>query len=366
MGFEKIFKNTSEINDPYELKQIICELESQIFDLRYKMEEEHGQYWVLEQILQYTGELTTLENLFESLTDILMGVFGVNSCKIYIEAEDIMKCFSREISKGGGFRSTVEPGVEMINVKKSMSVPRDEIEGFANVLSGDDPASLLITPLFNFKENSQIGFIAMEHSMEDYFTEKSVGFFNTVAIQISVVAENAILYEEIMDVAKKDTLTKCYNRKYYDDTLKKLSSKIYSMAVYDLDNFKYVNDYHGHKKGDEVLVKIAQMALDSVKPYGGNVIRYGGDEFIIILHEDINVMEKVMEGIRGEVERHFKSVCLPITITSGIASYPFTTDNEKDLFFHADMALIEGKKIQKNKVYIAKRQCKSEDSALCE
>ncbi|KDR96439.1 diguanylate cyclase (GGDEF) domain-containing protein [Peptoclostridium litorale DSM 5388] len=355
MGIQRIFKNTSEINDPYELKHIICELESQIFDLRYKMEEEHGMYWVLEQILQHTGELTTLEKLFESLTDILMGVFGVNSCKIYIETEDGMKCFERDILKGSIFHFEVKSGMDMVNIKRSMSVQKDEIAGFLDVLSGEDAGSLLITPLFNFKKNTQIGFIAMEHSVENYFTEKAVGFFNTVAIQISVVAENAILYEEIMDIAKKDTLTKCYNRKYYDETLKKLSSKIYSMAVYDLDNFKYVNDHYGHKKGDEVLVKIAQMALDAVKSYGGNVIRYGGDEFIIILHEGIEVMKKVMEFLRVEVEKHFNLVGLPITITSGVASYPFTTEEEKDLFFYADMALIEGKKIEKNKVYIAQK-----------
>lgn len=360
MGSKEVFKNTLEINDPYELKHIICELESQIFDLRYKMEESYGRYWVLEQILQHTGELTTLEKLLESLTDILMGVFGVNSCKVYIKIENYMKCFARDIFRGSVFYSTVESGVDMIEVKTPISVSKDDMTGFSKILSGGEIGSLLITPLFDFKKNVQIGFITMEHAIECYFTESAVKFFNTVAIQISVVAENAIMYEKIMDMAKKDTLTKCYNRSYYEETLKRLNSKTYSLAVYDLDNFKYVNDHYGHQKGDEVLVETAQMAFEAARPYEGEVIRYGGDEFIIILHEDMDVMEKVMEKFRRDVEVHFKSQGLPVTITLGIASYPSTSENQIDLFAQADTALVNGKKTSKNKVYVVRNRPKTE------
>jgi len=354
MAFDMVFKNTSEISDQYELKQIICELESKIFELRYTIDEERGRYWVLEQILQHTGKLTTLEKLFESFTDILMGVFGASSCKVYVEIGGNLKCFARDTESGGRFYVTIEEEIHMVSIDESKSFAGEEIEGLEHTASKNGTRALMISPLFNYKEERQIGFIALSHMHEGYFTEKLESFFNTLAIQISVVAENAIMYEEIMDVSKKDTLTKCYNRKYYNEIMRKLGSKSYSMAVYDLDNFKYVNDNFGHERGDDILVDVAQMSFDAVRPYEGSVIRYGGDEFIIIMYEDLYTIKTVMEQLSREVESRFKAEGLPITITAGIASYPLTTDNEKELFLHADMALVTGKKKGKNRIYVAR------------
>lgn len=77
-----------------------------------------------------------------------------------------------------------------------------------------------------------------------------------------------------------DSLTSVYNRRYYDEHFQG-SDDIQAMAVIDVDNFKHINDNHGHDIGDIVLQSIVQTVLSCVRKTDA-VIRYGGDEFVII------------------------------------------------------------------------------------
>ena len=77
-----------------------------------------------------------------------------------------------------------------------------------------------------------------------------------------------------------DSLTGIYNRRYYDEHFQG-ANDIQAMVVIDVDNFKHINDNYGHDVGDIVLQSIAQTVLSCVRKTDV-VIRYGGDEFVII------------------------------------------------------------------------------------
>ena len=99
-----------------------------------------------------------------------------------------------------------------------------------------------------------------------------------------------------------DSLTGIYNRRYYDEHFKG-ANDIQAMVVIDVDNFKHINDNYGHDVGDIVLQSIAQTVLSCVRKTDV-VIRYGGDEFVIIFFSiPADIFEKKLERIRHSVDR---------------------------------------------------------------
>lgn len=97
-----------------------------------------------------------------------------------------------------------------------------------------------------------------------------------------------------------DPLTKAYNRNYYDSQLIGLS-RVKAVAMLDIDHFKTVNDTYGHDAGDIVLKTIIEKILSKVRS-SDSVVRYGGDEFIIMFEEmDEEYFEKKLNDIRVAV-----------------------------------------------------------------
>jgi len=132
--------------------------------------------------------------------------------------------------------------------------------------------------------------------------------------------------DELQKIIYEDTLTKCYNRKWFEDTYinpEKLTlHSAGTMAIIDLNKFKIINDTYGHTVGDKVLVYIA----GKLKELGGKVVRYGGDEFLILFDEtiaaskittDIDAMIHVCSQKLFKIEDHvFK-----VGFSYGIASF---------------------------------------------
>ena len=98
-----------------------------------------------------------------------------------------------------------------------------------------------------------------------------------------------------------DSLTSVYNRRYYDEHFKG-ADDIQAIVVIDVDDFKHINDNHGHDVGDIVLQSIAQTVLSCVRKTDA-VIRYGGDEFVIIFFSiPQDIFGKKLERIRNSVD----------------------------------------------------------------
>ena len=128
--------------------------------------------------------------------------------------------------------------------------------------------------------------------------------------------------------------------------------KGYSLSVImlDIDKFKNVNDTYGHRKGDEILTRIGELLLKSVRN-SDFVGRYGGEEFIILLPEtDANSGFKVAEKIRTLIaSANLLGEEMPLTESSGISTYPEDGANEEELIEKADQALYYSKNNGRNR-----------------
>ena len=122
------------------------------------------------------------------------------------------------------------------------------------------------------------------------------------------------------------------------------------MVVIDVDNFKHINDNYGHDVGDIVLQRIAQSVLSCVRKTDA-VIRYGGDEFVIIFFSiPADIFEKKLELIRHSVDCLIIDEYPELHMSVSIGGV-YGIGNTKELFKAADNMMYQSKKV-KNQVSI--------------
>lgn len=144
-----------------------------------------------------------------------------------------------------------------------------------------------------------------------------------------------------------DSLTGVCNRRYYDEHFED-SDDAEAVVVIDVDNFKYVNDQYGHYVGDSVLQNVAETISSGVRKTD-TVIRYGGDEFIIIFYRiPADVFKKKLEDIRHAVDMLVIDEYPEIHLTVSIGGV-YGTGRTKELFKTADSLMYQAK-ITKNQV----------------
>jgi len=163
--------------------------------------------------------------------------------------------------------------------------------------------------------------------------------------------------EQTFEKAIKDPLTGLYNRLYFFEFTRQSFERVKRkggnivLIFLDLDNFKYVNDNYGHKKGDEVLKEVADILKIIFRDYDV-LVRYGGDEFIIFAEIDskeFNNINSLLKSFKERLEEKFKKYIL--SVSYGIALFPDDADNVKDLINIADKRMYEQKKQKKKTNY---------------
>jgi two-component system cell cycle response regulator len=185
-------------------------------------------------------------------------------------------------------------------------------------------------------------------------------FLAQVANQAHMVVENSRLIERLRNLAIRDSLTELYNHRHAMDLLANEFERVgryaagVSLLMLDLDEFKRVNDEHGHPAGDAVLKEMAGVLKETLRTVD-SVGRYGGEEFVIILpHTSPEEAHATAERIRRKVQGHVFWVGakpLNVTVSVGVASYPSTSvDSPASLVREADRALYRAKEGGRNRV----------------
>ena len=194
------------------------------------------------------------------------------------------------------------------------------------------------------------------NALEDLF--RLVGFGFVVAAIIKWIKHDEEIKIKLLELASIDDLTGIMNRRVFDIEFKrdfanaKRYNKALSLVTIDLDNFKAINDKHGHFFGDLVL-KLFAKEVTSLLREGDIFSRWGGDEFCIILPETsgVNAM-KVAEKIRFAVKNiHVKTDKSPIYFTVSLGVTEFHNDDKDAMIMidRADKALYDAKKAGRDK-----------------
>jgi len=169
------------------------------------------------------------------------------------------------------------------------------------------------------------------------------------------------LVEQAQAKALHDPLTGLPNRTLLQDRLVLAiaqcvrSSKKMALVFIDLDNFKPINDAHGHAAGDRILVEVARCVGATVRK-SDTLARWGGDEFVLLL-PGLNaaaqaraVCERVKQLVQSELARN--PLTRPLTLSMGVAIYPDGASLPEGLLQQADTALYQAKARGRNSVVL--------------
>jgi diguanylate cyclase (GGDEF)-like protein len=168
--------------------------------------------------------------------------------------------------------------------------------------------------------------------------------------------------QELEELSTTDALTGLYNYRYYSEVIFAEVSRSLrynrpiSLAMLDLDHFKFYNDTYGHQEGNKALQLVAGEMLSSVRDVD-IVIRYGGEEFAILLPETDKkgartIVSRVCECVRNldlVIKRKGKET-LQVTISGGLATCPEDADDAESLTQAADLALYRAKSLGKDRI----------------
>ena len=165
----------------------------------------------------------------------------------------------------------------------------------------------------------------------------------------------------LTEQVRNDSLTGLLNQKTFHTLLKttleksKKAKSPMSLAVIDLDDFKEINDTHGHLAGDQVLLKFTELLKEHCKEGEAHISRYGGDEFAVIFPKASRELAHLrLESLRQRCKHVYslKSVTSSISFSAGISHY---IDGEADatlLFHQADSALYQAKERGKGQIVL--------------
>ena len=195
------------------------------------------------------------------------------------------------------------------------------------------------------------------------FKKSEVALLSALALPLASALTNAVRIAEAERLSQTDDLTKLHNARYLRQFLlneirraRRYGSNVSALFI-DLDDFKRVNDVHGHLVGSHALMEMAAVILGSVRDTDA-LARYGGDEFVIVLPDTgTDLAGIVAERIREKISHHQftggRHMKLSLTASFGVATFPHHASSPQQLIACADTAMYEAKAANKNCVRVS-------------
>jgi diguanylate cyclase (GGDEF)-like protein len=297
---------------------------------------------ILQIIMQKVGDLLKPRNW--SL--LLMEADGEHLCFEIAVGEGASSIKGSRLKVGEGIAGWVAQSGESLLIPDAQSDFRfcrrfDELSCFTT-------RSIICVPMIN--RGRVLGVIELVNRIEDgAFTDLDMRALQTLAEFGAIAINNATLFRKVQQLSITDDHTSLYNVRFLYDELDRLlaSSDLQgegvSIIFLDLDRFKNINDVHGHLIGSKMLREIALLIKETIQP-GDIAVRYGGDEFLVLMpdsgkEEALRFAGRLREQVRSHVFLTEEGLNLHITASYGVASYPHDATNKRDLLSLADAAM---------------------------
>ncbi|MBO6088195.1 diguanylate cyclase [bacterium] len=252
----------------------------------------------------------------------------------------------------GEITQTLDIGETLKSVAPDVS---DEI--IREVVNGSPSKSIINVPLYT--RNSHFGWFNVFSSRKD-LTAGETDFLTMFAQQIEMAITIAGLFEEVKAQAVTDSLTGLYNRRYFEEYLKKevtralRQKQVFSVIGLDLDHLKQINDQYGHAYGDLAIKTVADIIKRNARSID-TAARMGGEEFNVILPGVDSAGALIAaERIRKALENEKLDTIDHVTASIGVATFFEHSDNIEDIMELTDQAMYQSKRNGRNQVTLAK------------
>lgn len=303
----------------------------------------------------------SLEGLLQLLADRAKDIIDADRCSIFIHNKETNQLWTKvahgveslkiPINKGVAgevFRTRTPKIVNDVSIESNFLADIDSLTGYTT-------RSLLSVPLTTI-DGKTIGVFQAINKLHENFTECDSNFLSLIGSYTSFAIENALLHEELThakNVASIDHLTGIFNRVKFDDLLElhtnlsKRYSRELTLCIFDIDDFKFVNDKYGHIVGDTVIKMIASLASQELRETD-IIARWGGEEFVLLFPETkLEQATDAVDRIRKKVEAYLFEEGFSVSCSFGMSEF---SKNKSALLLlqSADDKLYEAKNSGKN------------------
>lgn len=203
------------------------------------------------------------------------------------------------------------------------------------------------------------------HGSVPSFSPEEAQLIKRFASLAALAYDNARRRELLSTQARTDELTGLFNRRHFHERLAAELARAQrdqapvGLVLLDVDDFKRVNDVHGHPVGDAVLVKFGEVLEEHVRA-GDVVCRTGGEEFAVVLpNADDAEATRAAERLVGAIRAAEWTIAGPITASAGVAVAPRDAGTVATLFKAADECLLAAKALGKDRVVLPTRRARA-------
>jgi diguanylate cyclase (GGDEF)-like protein len=350
------------VKEELKYKELLEKRSEQIEKVNNELEGSVKELSMLYNFGQYIISTVDMNELLRIITTAIVDTLNYKECAILLKEDNLLRIVSawgfEDNTKLMGIEFSLEEGISgsVASTGKPMLINDTSRESRYLHYKGQirKEGSFLSVPL-KYK-NIVIGVLNVSNDIPNSLTKKDIDFLTAISAQIAVVIENARLYEQTKELSITDDLTGLFNRRHMRVVLDKEWDRAHrysqplSLLMIDLDLFKEYNDKFGHLKGDEALAILSQIIKMNIR--GIDVpIRYGGEEFLIIL-PDTNATGAMAtaEKLRKAIADAFtQNNILTLTISIGVVASPDEIfDSVHEFLYASDIALYEAKKRGRN------------------
>ena len=220
-----------------------------------------------------------------------------------------------------------------------------------------EPEALIVVPLI--ARGNMKGTLNIYREGEDvFFTDEEFKLATRFGDAAALALDNAHIRASLEHQAQTDPLTGLYNHRAFHELLRKellrasSAHDTVSVVMLDLDDFKRVNDIHGHAVGDHVLAELANVLRAGIRDHDA-VFRIGGEEFAIIAPSvDLSTAEKLARRLAEDVATAEFDAVGKVTVSVGVAIGPDHAANPRELVACAEAAMMTAKSRGKHEIVV--------------
>lgn len=340
----------------------------------------------LQHIWDMMNSAKPLDNVLDTIVNIIQGEFGYLHCTILRKSHDENGDYMNVLAQSGDKviervdkiikvpmqtrRLTYNPDsiyaqalnekriIQTTDLKKALEyiIPDLTDQTVEEFLKGMVSKSLITIPLY--KMNKEFGWFCVFSSRND-LAESETDFLTMFAQQIEMAITIADLFQAVKEQAVTDGLTGLYNRRYFEEFMAKEVTRSlrqhqpFTIIGLDLDFLKQINDKYGHAYGDIAIKTVADVLKKNARSID-IAARMGGEEFNIILPGiDSKGGMIAAERIRKAIESQQLDVIGHVTASIGVATFLEHSDKIEELMELTDQAMYQSKRNGRNQVTLA-------------
>ncbi|MEA4921446.1 MAG: diguanylate cyclase [Clostridiaceae bacterium] len=217
----------------------------------------------------------------------------------------------------------------------------------------------LIVPVMYDKELAGLTIMTQKSDGKPYgFND--ITFMESTAAILSVALKNAALYSSLQREARTDSLTNLYNRRYFNQCIKKefelAKDDVISYMLFNIDDFHLFNELYGNVEGDKILCEFARI-INIIISNKGTICRYSGKEFAVFLPfcsptTALQYSALIEERLKAYLSAYQMSSKMALTFSCGICGYPMSAATLEDLQNRSGLAVFSAKQNGKNQTIV--------------